>query len=173
MDPITLALTLAPLVPNVVKWITGSDKSAAVAEKVVDVAKAVTGQADAPAAVAALQADPALALQFQQAIAGMEHDLEKAYLADRANARERDAEFIKSGRHNWRADILAALAVGGLIVCVWFVARDTDMPERATNAIMFVAGVLAAAVRDVYSFEFGSSRGSKEKDEAMQRALAR
>jgi peptidoglycan/LPS O-acetylase OafA/YrhL len=103
----------------------------------------------------------------------MEADLEKAYLADRQSARQRDTEYIKAGRHTWRADILAALAVAGLIICVWFVARDTDMPERATNAIMFVAGVLAAAVRDVYSFEFGSSRGSKEKDDALQRALGR
>jgi hypothetical protein len=32
---------------------------------------------------------------------------------------------------------------------------------------MFVAGVLAAAVRDVYSFEFGSSRGSRDKDNVL------
>jgi hypothetical protein len=173
MDPISLALSLAPLVPNLVKWITGSDKSATVAEKVVDVAKAVSGLPDPVDAVQAILADPALALKYQETIAAMEADLEKAYLADRQSARQRDTDYIKAGRHNWRADILAALAVAGLIICVWFVARDTDMPERATNAIMFVAGVLAAAVRDVYSFEFGSSRGSKEKDDALQRALGR
>ena len=55
------------------------------------------------------------------------------------------------------------------MLCVWFVARDTEMPERAVNAIMFVAGVLAAAVRDVYNFEFGSSRGSKSKDDVIAR----
>jgi len=49
-------------------------------------------------------------------------------------------------------------------VCVWFVARDSSLPERAVNAIMFVAGTLAACVRDVFAFEFGSSRGSRDKD---------
>ena len=54
--------------------------------------------------------------------------------------------------------------VGGLVLCVYFIARDAGLPERAVNAIMFVAGVLASAVRDVYGFEFGSSRSSQTKD---------
>jgi hypothetical protein len=168
MDPISIALSLAPLVPGVVRWITGDDKSAKVAEKVVDVAKAVTGIPEPEEAVRAIHADPALALRFQETIAAMEADLEKAYLADRKSARDRDIEMIRAGKHNWRADILAFLSISGLVICVWFVARDTAMPERAVNAIMFVAGVLASAVRDVFAFEFGSSRGSKEKDEMMK-----
>lgn len=169
MDPISIAFGLAQFAPAILKWITGSDKSAAVAEKVVDIAKAVTGRADATSAIDALKADPTLVLKFQEAVMLNETALDQAYLADRQDARKRDTEFIKEGRHNYRADILAALAVIGLVACVWFVARDSMLPERAVNAIMFVAGVLAAAVRDVYSFEFGSSRGSKEKDEMMQK----
>jgi hypothetical protein len=169
MDPMSIAFGLAQFAPGIIKWITGSDKSAAVAEKVVDIAKVVTGNDDGVDAVEMLKADPALAMQFQQAVMANEADLEKAYLADRQDARKRDVEFVKAGRHNWRADLLAFLAVAGLVICVWFVARDSDLPERAVNAIMFVAGVLASAVRDVYGFEFGSSRGSKEKDVLMQR----
>ena len=67
---------------------------------------------------------------------------------------------------NLRTDFLAFFAVTGLVSCVWFIARDTTMPERAVNAIMFIAGILASAVKDVYGFEFGSSRGSRLKDEA-------
>jgi hypothetical protein len=166
MDPISIAFGLAQFAPAVLKWITGSDKAAEAAGKVVEIAQAVTGK-QGPEAVQALQADPALVLQFRQAVLAQEADLDKAYLADRANARGRDVAMVQAGRYNWRGDLLALLAVAGLVVCVWFVARDSDMPERAVNAIMFVAGVLAAAVRDVYGFEFGSSRGSKEKDEAL------
>ena len=173
MDPITIAYGLAQFAPAIVKWITGSDKSAAVAEKVVDIAKVVTGAPDGATAAGILRADPALALQFQQMVLANETELEKAYLADRQNARQRDVEFVKAGRHNWRADILALLAVTGLVMCVWFVARESDLPERAVNAIMFVAGVLASAVRDVYGFEFGSSRGSKEKDELVSKLASR
>ncbi len=166
MDPITLAMGLAQFAPQIIKWVTGSDKASDAAGKVVEIAQAVTGQQGAEALVA-IKADPALALQFRQAVMATEAELDKAYLVDRQDARKRDVELGKLGRWNWRADILAVLAVGGLVVCVWFIAQDAAMPERAVNAIMFVAGVLAAAVRDVYSFEFGSSRGSKEKYELL------
>lgn len=104
----------------------------------------------------------------------MEHEraLVGAEVEDRKSARERDMAWVQAGRHNWRSDVLAVLAVGGLVTCVYFIAEDTGMPERAVNAIMFVAGVLASAVRDVYGFEFGSSRGSRDKDELIARAPA-
>ena len=118
-------------------------------------------------AIDALRLDPELAVKFRDSVLAREADLDKAYLVDRQSARDRDVALAQAGRYNWRADVLAVLAVGGLVVCMWFIAKDSSMPERAVNAIMFVAGVLAAAVRDVYSFEFGSSRGSKEKDEII------
>lgn len=167
-DPISIAMGLAQFAPQVIKWISGSDKAAEAAGKVVQIAEAVTGR-QGPEAVEALKADPALVLQFRQAVMANETELDKAYLADRADARKRDVAITQAGRYNWRGDLLALLAVGGLVLCVWFVARDTEMPERAVNAIMFVAGVLAAAVRDVYNFEFGSSRGSKSKDDVIAR----
>lgn len=167
-DPISIAMGLAQFAPQVIKWISGSDKAAEAAGKVVQIAEAVTGK-QGPEAVDALKADPALVLQFRQAVMANETELDKAYLADRADARKRDVAITQAGRYNWRGDLLALLAVGGLVLCVWFVARDTEMPERAVNAIMFVAGVLAAAVRDVYNFEFGSSRGSKSKDDVIAR----
>ena len=170
MEPITIALALASqFAPSIIKYFTNSETAGEVAGQVIEIAKTVTGKGTPDAALEAIKADPALAMQFKTAVMANDADLEKAYLADRQSARNRDTEFVKAGRNNWRADILAGLAVGGLVLCVWFIARDTDMNERAVNAIMFVAGVLAAAVRDVYSFEFGSSRGSKEKDDALMR----
>lgn len=91
-------------------------------------------------------------------------DLARMDLENTKDARARDNEITRAGRYNWRSDVLAILAVGGLVLCVWFIARDAGLPERAVNAIMFVAGVLASAVRDVYGFEFGSSRTNKDKD---------
>lgn len=167
VDLISIAWGLASAAPQLVRWLSGSDKAEAVAQQVVDVAKSVTGRDDPVGALAAIKADPALALQFRQAVMQHEREWDAMYLQDRQDARKRDVALARHGRYNWRADVLATLAVAGLVACVWFVARDSDMPERAVNAIMFVAGVLAAAVRDVYSFEFGSSRGSKEKDEIL------
>lgn len=167
MDPITTAMALAQFAPQIIRWVTGSDKAGQAAEKVVEIAEAVTGR-QGDQVIEALKGDPSLVLQFREKVMANETELDRLYLADRQDARKRDVAFVQAGRWNWRADILAVLAVAGLVICVWFVARDAALPERAVNAIMFVAGVLAAAVRDVYSFEFGSSRGSKEKDEVIK-----
>lgn len=168
MDPITIAMGLSQFAPQIIKWVSGSDKAEQAARQVVDIAQAVTGKSG-PEALEAIQFDPQLALDFRKAVMANETELDRLYLADRADARKRDTAFVQAGRYNWRADLLALLAVVGLVVCVWFIARDSSLPERAVNAIMFVAGVLAAAVRDVYGFEFGSSRGSKDKDDLIAR----
>lgn len=75
MDPITIALGLAQFVPGLIRWVSGDDqsKAAQVADQVVGVAKAVTGKTGGADALAAVKADPALALQLQQA--WMAHDL--------------------------------------------------------------------------------------------------
>lgn len=169
MDLISLALMLAgKFAPDLIKYFTNSDTAGTVAGKVIDIAKTVTGKGTPEEAVDAIQDDPALALQFKTAVMANDTDLEKAYLADRQDARGRDVALAQAGHYNWRADVLAFFAVGGLVLCVYFIARDADLPERAVNAIMFVAGVLASAVRDVYSFEFGSSRSSQTKDATIQ-----
>ena len=173
MEPISIALGLAQFAPAILKWVTGSDKAAEAAGKVVELAQVVTGQTSGPAALEAIKADAALALQFRMAVMATEADLDKAYLVDRQDARKRDVAIVQAGRYNMRADLLALLSVVGLVLCVWFVARDSTLPERAVNAIMFVAGTLAACVRDVFAFEFGSSRGSKEKDAALAETLKR
>ncbi|CAA7613094.1 conserved membrane hypothetical protein [Candidatus Terasakiella magnetica] len=74
MDPITIALGLAQVVPGLIRWISGDDRSkaACVAEQAIGVAKAVTGRDSGEAALAAVQADPVLALRIQQAWQGHE-----------------------------------------------------------------------------------------------------
>lgn len=168
MDPITVALGLAQFAPQIVKWVTGSDKSAEVAGKVVEIAQSVTGAHTPAEALEALKQNAVAAAEFKKLVVATEAELDKAHLLDRQDARHRDIEFVKAGRYNWRGDILASLAVGGLIICVWLVARDATLPERAVNAIMFVAGVLASCARDVYGFEFGSSRSSQHKDDTIK-----
>lgn len=68
-------------------------------------------------------------------------------------------------------NILAALAVLGLLSCVLAITSNQELSEISVNAIMFVAGVLASCVRDVYGFEFGSSSGSKSKSETIAKVL--
>lgn len=67
MPLIPIAMALAQFAPMIAGWLGGS-KAEDVATKVVSVAQAVTGQSAPDAALAAIQADPNLALQFQKAV---------------------------------------------------------------------------------------------------------
>lgn len=167
LDPISVAMGLAQFAPTVVRWLSGSDKAEQVAQRVVDVAEAVTGQAG-PAAVQALQADPALVLQFRQALAGIEAEIERAYLADRQDARGRDVAYVQAGRRNVRADVMVALDALGLIVCLLVLALYSErLAGEAIALISTVASIFGLCLRDAHQFEFGSSRGSAEKTELL------
>lgn len=163
MDPITLAMTLSQFAPSIIKWITGSDKAADAAEKVVDIAKIVTGK-DGAEAVDALAADPSLVLQFRQAVMAQEVELDKAYLADRADARARDIEFLKAGRHNVRADIMVGGVMLSLICCLLTMALfRNSMPGEVAGIMGTLVGIFGKCLSDAFQYEFGSSRGSAEK----------
>lgn len=104
MFPLQIALSLAgQFAPGIIKYFTNSDTAGAVAEQVIGIAKTVTGK-DAPEeAVAALTADPALAMQFKTAVMANDAELDKAYLADRQDARARDLKLHQAGFKNDRA----------------------------------------------------------------------
>ncbi|WAL81303.1 hypothetical protein OYT13_15740 [Pandoraea sp. XJJ-1] len=87
MPLIPIAMALAQFAPMIAGWLGGS-KAEDVASKVVGVAQAVTGQSAPDAALAAIQADPNLAMQFQKAVleqqshlAEVAADLQKAEIA--------------------------------------------------------------------------------------------
>ncbi len=165
MDPISIALGLAQFAPSIVRWL-GGDKAGDVAQQVVDTAASVTGKTG-QAALDSIRADSAQQLAFQQAMAAQTEDMEKAYLADRASARTRDVAFTQAGKRNIRADILAYAAIGGLISLIW-VLLVHSIPEGPTRDILLIlSGALVAIVKDVYGFEFGSSRGSEAKTEQL------
>jgi hypothetical protein len=166
MPLIPIALSLAgQFAPAIIKYFTNSDTAAAVAGQVVDIAKTVTGTDTPEAAVAALQADPALAMQFQTAVMANETDLEKAYLADRQDARARDVKLAEAGRRNVRADVMVVMDVVGLVACLVVLAFFRgDMPGEVVALLSSIASIFGLCLRDAHTFEFGSSRGSQAKD---------
>jgi hypothetical protein len=92
MPLIPIAMALAHFVPMIAGWLGGS-KAEDVASKVVSIAQTVTGQSAPDAALAAIQSDPNLAMQYQKAVLDQQAqlvqiaaDVEKAELAaDEAN----------------------------------------------------------------------------------------
>ena len=77
MDPITIAMGLAQFVPQIAKWLTGSNQVEQVAQKAITLAQQVTGQPTGDAALKAMQTDPALVLQYRQAVLAQELEFER------------------------------------------------------------------------------------------------
>jgi hypothetical protein len=167
MDPITIAMGLAQFAPGIIKWITGSDKAAEAAGTIVGIAETVTGKQGADA-LDAIKVDPSLMLQFRTAVMANESDLDKAFLADRADARKRDAVFIQGGARNYRADVMFVLAVAMISGLVWLVWKDPSINEYMKGIFTLVLGRFLGYLDNIYNFEFGSTRASKSKDATIE-----
>lgn len=166
---IPIAMQLAQFAPGIVKLLSGSDKAGEVAGKVIDIARAVTGIDDPQTVLTTIQMDPAKAAEFQLAFGAQQNDMERAYLGDRADARSRDIEVRKlSGGQNVRADLAVLAVVVGLIACLGVMCLYRDkMPGEVVGILSTIAGIFGACLKDYFAFEFGSSRSSREKDEAI------
>ena len=162
MDPISLAMALAPFAPKIIKWVSGSDKAGEVAQKVVEVAEAVTGESGQQA-VTALKADPALVVQFRQRLAEIEADIEKAYLQDRQHARA-------THRDHWMPWVLTMTLAVMVGLLVWALFKTPTPPENR-EVVYLIAGQLIGAFSTAVAYWLGSSRGSAMKQEDINRLL--
>lgn len=167
MPLIPIAMALAQFAPGIIKLLTGSDKAEDVAEHVVGIAQAVTGTDTPDAALAMMKADPNKVLDFQQAMASQQADLEKAYLADVANARARDMAYVSAGRINERANVLAGAALLLVLICLAVVIWMGDLNEYAKGGISLILGRALGWVEQLFSFEFGTTRANKTKDDTI------
>lgn len=171
MPVVQLALALAQFAPHIMRYFGAGEASTAVAQKVVDVAAGVAGTKDPAEILAKFKADAELAQKFQLELLHVDEELEKMYLADRQDARARDIEVRKlNAGKNDRADAMILGAVVGLITCLAvLVFFRKDIPGEAVGIISTIAGIFGACLRDAFQFEFGSSRGSKAKDDALMK----
>ena len=155
-----MILELAAFAPQLIKWVTGNEKAEKVTQAAVDLAQSITGTKTPDAALAQLRANPDLVIAYQQAIAGMQADLEKAYLADVDSARNREIAVSTSDAapilNKVIVPVLALLVVigGGLIL---YFSPEGDVRTAASNLIMLVLG-----------YYFGTSAGSRKNQDALQ-----
>lgn len=92
--------------------------------------------------------------------------IQEMFLKDRQDARHRDVEIIKVTGKNMRGDILAYASIGALILCI-FLLFVADVPRGSRDLLLVTLGALVAIVKDVYGFEFGSSKNSERNAQAV------
>lgn len=176
---ISLALALAQYAPSIMRFLGAGESSTQVAEQVAGIATQVTGATTPEEALERLRASTEAQERYRMAVLAADERLEAAYLADRASARARDVEVRRvSGGRNVRADVMIVGVVVGLLACLaTLVLWREAIPGEVVGIVSTIAGIFGACLRDAFQFEFGSSRGSKEKDGVIaaqfQRAVDR
>jgi hypothetical protein len=147
MPLIPIAMALAQFAPMIAGWLGGS-KAQDVASKVVGIAQTVTGQSAPDAALAAIQADPNLSMQFQKAILD-----QQAHLADVAAAVNQTMQTEAKADHwptySWRPFVGFCFGIAWLgdyllipVLRGWWPAiPQPSIPPEAWVAIGGVLGV--------------------------------
>lgn len=163
---IPIAMELAQYVPNIIKLLTGSDKAADVADAVVGVAQAATGTSSGADALARLKADPTAVMNFQASMSAQQIDLEKAYLSDMGNARAMQIaalgqEDVFSKRFIYV--FAACWSLFSMIYAVLVTFYTPSSPEGKGIAQTVLGFLLGTAVASIFSYFFGSTKGSADK----------
>lgn len=169
MDPLTVGLALSQLVPGLIKIFTGSDKAEKVAEHVVDIAKTVTGTDTGEAALDAIKTDPGKLLEFRQAVAAQQADLEKAYLADVADARAMQQAALGQDDLFSKRFVYYFAMVWSLFAMSYFLAVTfIEVPASGLRIADTILGVLIGTVLvGIFHYFFGSTSGGKLKSELL------
>lgn len=167
---IPLIFSLAHFVPAISRWLSG-DNPGPIAETISEVAQTVTGSKSLAEAVARIQSEPDKQRAFALAMQDRSDEMEQAYLLDRQSARERDARIQIAHGRNRRGDILATLAIGGLLSTIAALIFGPDVEGLNRDLLLVTLGALIAIVKDVYGFEFGSSKDSARSINAVTQYL--
>lgn len=171
MDPVTIGLALASqFAPAIMKYFTNSSTAATVAGQVIGIAQTVTGKSTPQEAQKALEVDPELATKFQTEVMANETALQQMYLTDTQSARAHDIELMKATGHaNYRANAMALFAMVLVLVGLAIVVWSSNMDDFAKGSITLIVGRALGWVEQIFSFEFGTNRASKTKDDTINK----
>lgn len=169
---------LLGLAPTVASWLMG-DKTGAAVTKITGIAQDLLGTSDAAGIERAIAADPNLALQFKMAVMQAEADARRqefdtlqAQLADVQSARNQTVKLAEAGSViAWGAPIISILITVGFFVMLYVVIRQ-EIPESSQTLANIMLGSLGTSFTAVVGYWVGSSAGSAQKTNALEK-LAR
>jgi hypothetical protein len=127
-----------------------------------------------PAAKAEAQAKlMELAQKGELANLQAEVDFAKIDAGDRDSARNREAEMAKADVWDLTKNINTILAIG--VICLSFILFGVlmmiEVKSIAKDILIYILGVLSAAITQILSFYFGSSQGSKNKQAEIDKMM--
>jgi len=116
-----------------------------------------------------------LEVNYQQYIASVRLQMDQAAYADRASARSREVEITKAtGKKDWYPSILGGFVVLAFTAIIFvLIVSPPNIDEKNKNyqnyqsLINILIGSLTAGFSTVLSYYFGSSAGSRDKDDTI------
>ncbi len=119
-----------------------------------------------------------LRLQMEDNRLGLEET--KAYLADVADARKTNVAVLTSAEAPWYAKAIqpalaVVIVVSTILLFSLFVLWSGDdhaMNGTQKDIVIYILGVLSAAITQILGYYFGSSQGSANKSKALDMAMA-
>lgn len=162
----TLVGLLKTAAPTVATALTGPAGGAVVSM----IAKQFGVEDTVEAVTKHLQANPEDAIKLK------ELDLKEleVHAKDRDSARIREVELAKSEHAPYINKIVTpvlALGVMALSFSLFATLIFVEVKPEAKDILIYILGVLSAAVMQVLTYYFGSSQGSKEKDDKIKGLL--
>ena len=106
--------------------------------------------------------------EFTVKMRELDIDLERIANEDRNSAREREISA-----KDWTPRVLAGLITAGYFGVLFWMLHHGLPTTGGSEAMLVMLGTLGTAWGGVVAYYFGSSAGSKEKTDAMNRMVAR
>ena len=158
-------VALAQVVPWVAKYFKSSDNViSTVVEKASSIVGSIGGGSTLQESITNILGDASKLAQVNLEVKKLEVEWDKIYLEDVQSARDMAVKLAQAGRKNYMAISMYALAVIVIIGLMYYVLKDETINEYARGLITFILGRFAGYLDNIYNFEFGTTRGSRDKD---------
>jgi hypothetical protein len=168
---VATALSLAEFAPIVRRWIAGPS-ALMNAKTIVTTARKITQMRDPAEIIRPFREDASKVKLFQVELLSLSEHMEDSMIKSAQEERVRNLMTVLAGRKNMRGDIMVLAAALGLVFCLSVpVFFKDNLPGEAVGIISTISGIFGSCLKDAYGFEFGSSRGSRDKDDRTTAVL--
>lgn len=116
-------------------------------------------------------------MQYETEMKKMSNEESQMFLADTASARQMAQTVQTSSAAPWLAKnispILAILTITITFVLFYLIIfnGNDDVVKEKKDIILYILGALSAITTQIFSFYFGSSTGSSQKSDTIQKQL--
>jgi len=177
MEPVSIAIALAKAtgLTDLIGRKLGGSRGAEIASRVVEAAEIVTGHKDPKAALDAMREDQAKLHELKLRLIELYDTESQREADDRASARAKEIAIATDQHAPMLVKVVPAvlsLGVVGMSFVVFLVLMFASIDSQNKDVVVYVMGALNSAMTMILGYHFGSSKGSKDKDDAIA-AMAR